>query len=246
MARFEGKTALVTGAAGGIGRAVAARIAAEGGSVICTDVRDNLGSEVVRCIADNGGQAIYRRLDVSSEKDWDTVISEAIGTHGGLSTLVNNAGIAHPQLVEDTPKDLYDKVIAVTQTSVFLAHRSASAALKATGNGSVVNVSSIFGLVGGFGSAPAYAAAKGAVRTLSKNTAVAWAKEGVRVNSVHPGFIDTPGLGDEGHAQMVTLTPLGRLGTVEEVANLIAFLASDEASFITGAEFVVDGGYTAQ
>lgn len=163
---------------------------------------------------------------------------------GGLDLLINNAGIGDDQPIEETSKDTYDRVIAITQTSVFLGHKAASAALKRSGDGAVVNVSSMFGIVGGFGTSPSYHAAKGAVRLLTKSTALGWVKEGVRVNSVHPGFVETPILGDTDRDMLATATPMGRLAQPEEVAAVIAFLASDDASFITGAEFVVDGGYT--
>jgi NAD(P)-dependent dehydrogenase (short-subunit alcohol dehydrogenase family) len=137
-------------------------------------------------------------------------------------------------------------VVAVTQTSVFLGEKAAAAALKDSGYGAVVNVSSMFGIVGGFGTSPAYAAAKGAVRTLTKNTALGWATEGVRVNSVHPGFIDTPILGDTDRKLLTDTTPMARLGRPEDVAAVILFAPSDDAAFMTGSELVVDGGYTAR
>ena len=243
--RFEGKVALVTGAASGIGRLAAERLAAEGGTVVVADVQDDVGEDVVAGIVGGGGKAEYQHLDVSQEAEWERVIAEVVQTHGKLNILVNNAGIGDNEAIEVTSKATYDRVIAITQTSVFLGHKAASAALKATGDGAVVNVSSMFGIVGGFGTSPAYHAAKGAVRLLTKSTALAWAKEGVRVNSVHPGFVNTPILGETDRKMLADVTPMGRIAEPEELAAVILFLASDDASFITGAEFVADGGYTA-
>lgn len=246
MARFEGKVALVTGAASGIGRLTAERLAAEGASVFIADMQDDKGQEVVQGITDRGGTATFAHMDVASEADWERVVAEVVGTYGKLNILVNNAGIGDNEPIEVTSKETYDRVIAITQTSVFLGHKAAAEALKASGNGAVVDVSSMFGIVGGFGTSPAYHAAKGAVRLLSKSTALNWAKQGVRVNSVHPGFVDTPIIGDTDRKMLADMTPMGRMAQPEELAALICFVASDDASFCTGAEFVADGGYTAQ
>lgn len=246
MARFEGKTALVTGSASGIGRLTAERLAAEGASVFVADMQDDKGQEVVQGIIDKGGKATFAHMDVSSEADWERVVAEVVSTYGGLNILVNNAGIGDNEPIEVTSKETYDRVIAITQTSVFLGHKACAEALKASGNGSVVDVSSMFGLVGGFGTSPAYHAAKGAVRLLSKSTALNWAKQGVRVNSVHPGFVDTPIIGDTDRKMLADMTPMGRMAQPKELAALICFVASDDASFCTGSEFTADGGYTAQ
>lgn len=243
--RFADRTALVTGAASGIGRATALRLASEGAAVVVADVQEDAGRAVADEIVAAGGRATFQLLDVASEDAWTEAISAVESEYGGLDILVNNAGIGDNQPIEETTKDTYDRVIAITQTSVFLGQKAASAALKRSGNGAVVNVSSMFGIVGGFGTSPAYHAAKGAVRLLTKSTALAWTKEGVRVNSVHPGFVATPILGDTDRDMLANLTPLGRLAEPEEIAAVITFLASDDASFVTGAEFVVDGGYTA-
>ncbi|MBM2615795.1 SDR family oxidoreductase [Actinoplanes sp. LDG1-06] len=246
MARLDGRTALVTGGASGIGRQTALRLAAEGANVVVADVQAELGAEVATEIEKNGGRSLFLRLDVTDEAAWEQAVATVKQTFGGLDILVNNAGLGHADTLEETSLELYEKVVAVTQTSVFLGTKAAADLLKASPAASVVNISSIFGASGGFGTSPAYHAAKGAVRTLTKNIAVQWAPLGIRVNSVHPGFIETPMMGETDQAPYVATTPLGRVGRPEEVAAAITFLAGPDASFITGAELFVDGGYIAR
>jgi NAD(P)-dependent dehydrogenase (short-subunit alcohol dehydrogenase family) len=250
MSRLDGRVALVTGAASGIGKATAMRLAAEGASVMVSDIQDEAGEAVAEAIRGAGGKGVYQRLDVTGEADWSAAVQRVKEEFGGLDILVNNAGVGDVDVLENTSLEQYERTIAVTQTSVFLGSKAAAALLKASGRASVVNISSIYGASGGFGTSPAYHAAKGAVRLLTKNLALHWAEEGIRVNSVHPGFIDTPILapvrGTEMEAAIVATTPLGRLGRPEEIAAAVAFLAGDDASFVTGSELYVDGGYMAR
>ncbi|HEX8973842.1 SDR family NAD(P)-dependent oxidoreductase [Oryzihumus sp.] len=250
MQRLEDRVALVTGAASGIGEATAHRLAAEGATVFVTDLQDDLGEKVVASIRDEGGTAEYAHLDVASEAGWQEVMERVRAEQGRLDILVNNAGMGDMSPIEDTSLADWERTIAVDQTGVFLGMKAAAALLKASGHGSVINISSIFGTVGGFGTTPAYHAAKGAVRLLTKNTALHWAREGVRVNSIHPGFIETPILttvkGTEFEQVMTSWTPMSRLGRPEEIAAGVAYLASDDASYVTGSELYIDGGYTAR
>ncbi len=246
MNRLENRTALVTGAASGIGRATALRLASEGARVVVADLQDDKAAAVVAEIEAAGGAAVAVNLNVTDEASWAAGIRATVERFGGLDILVNNAGIGDTVPLEQSTTDEYLKVVAVTQNSVYFGLKAAAEALKASGNGAVVNVSSMFGIVGGFGTSPAYAAAKGAVRTLTKSVALGWATEGVRVNSIHPGFVDTPILGETDRSMLAQTTPMGRIAQPEELAAAIAFLVSDDASFMTGSELVVDGGYTAR
>lgn len=250
MERLQGRAALVTGAASGIGKAIAKRLASEGAAVLVTDVQDTAGTQVVKDLTDAGGHSRYRHLDVTSQPEWEAAVAAALEEFGRLDILVNNAGMGDLAAIEDTSLEDWHRTIGVDQTGVFLGMKTAAAALAASGHGSVINISSIFGTSGGFGTSPAYHAAKGAVRTLTKNIALHWAGQGVRVNSVHPGFIDTPILdqakGTPIEQAMLELTPMRRLGAPEEVAAGVAYLASDDAAFVTGLELYIDGGYTAR
>jgi len=247
MGVLEGKVAIVTGAARGTGSFVARRFAAEGARVAVADVLDDLGKEIV---GELGAAAMYVHLDVTDEASWRKVPQRVVDSCGRLDVLVNNAGMGDLAPIEETTKRDWDRTIAIDQTGVFLGMKVCGDALKASGHGSVINISSIFGTSGGFGVSPTYHAAKGAVRTLTKNVALHWATEGVRVNSVHPGFIRTPILdqakGTEVWEAMTAMTPMGRLGEPEEIAAAVAYLASDDASFVTGLELYVDGGYIAR
>jgi NAD(P)-dependent dehydrogenase (short-subunit alcohol dehydrogenase family) len=250
MRRLEGKVALVTGAASGIGRVTAERLAEEGAVVVVTDVQDEAGEQAAAAIRAGGGDALYLHLDVTDQAGWQAVVERVLSERDRLDVLVNNAGLGDLAPIEETSLADWERTVAIDQTGVFLGMKTCAEALKASGNGSVINISSIFGTSGGFGTSPAYHAAKGAVRTLTKNVALRWATEGVRVNSVHPGFIRTPILdqakGTEIWDAMTASTPMGRLGEPEEIAAAVAYLASDDASFVTGSELYVDGGYTAR
>ena len=248
--RLEGRVALVTGSASGIGRATVERLSSEGAIVVISDVQDEAGEATVTAVRDAGGDALYVHLDVTDESGWAAAVERILAERGRLDILVNNAGLGDLAPIEETTLAVWERTIAIDQTGVFLGMKMCGEALKASGHGSVINISSIFGTSGGFGVSPAYHAAKGAVRTLTKNVALHWATEGVRVNSVHPGFIRTPILdqakGTEVWDAMTAMTPMGRLGEPEEIAAAVAYLASDDASFVTGLELYVDGGYIAR
>lgn len=250
MNRLEGRVALVTGAASGIGKATAFRLADEGAAIVVTDIADDAGEKTVAELQETGARALFVHHDVVSEADWENACATAVRELGSLDILVNNAGLGDLKTIEETSLEEWNRTVAIDQTGVFLGMKVAAPHLKASGHGSVINISSIFGTSGGFGGSPAYHAAKGAVRTLTKNIALHWATEGVRVNSVHPGFIDTPILdqarGTEIWDAMTALTPMGRLGRPEEIAAGVAYLASDDASFVTGLELYIDGGYLAR
>ncbi|SHG75746.1 SDR family NAD(P)-dependent oxidoreductase [Streptoalloteichus hindustanus] len=247
--RLVGKVALITGATGGIGQATAELFAREGASLVVTDIAQDAVEGLAASLEAEGADVLAARLDVSSPENWSEVIELTRRRFGRLDVLANIAGVVDWPGVEETTKDGWDRVVAVNQTGTWLGMKTALPLLRACGNASVINTSSVLGLVGS-GAAAAYQATKGAVRLLTKTAAVEYATRGVRVNSVHPGVIATPMIQDlldeQGDEQPdIVRTPMRRAGSPAEIAPMMLFLASDESSFVTGAEFVVDGGLTA-
>ncbi len=252
--RLEGKVALITGGASGLGAESARRLAQEGASVLLTDLAEDLGQAVADDIAGAGGTARFLVQDVTDEGRWAEVAATVLDGFGRIDVLVNSAGIASGGggLLE-VSFEAWRNMLSVNLDGTFLGMKAVAPAMVAAGRGSIVNLSSILGKVGLAG-APAYCASKGGVLMLTKATALELAPLGVRVNSVHPGFIDTPmvanafrqsGTGNEMRDVVISRHAMGRLGVAREIADGIVFLASDESSFMTGAELVIDGGYTA-
>jgi cyclopentanol dehydrogenase len=249
--RLTGKVALISGGARGMGAEEARLFAREGARVVLGDVLDAEGKAVEGQIRGAGGEGTYLHLDVTSESDWEAAVATAERLYGKLDVLVNNAGIGGGSRIEQTTVDEWDRMMAVNAKGVFLGTRAAIPAMRRAGGGSIINISSQLGLVGTDNSSPQYQASKGAVRILTKATAIQYAKDKIRANSVHPGPIVTPmterrRADPETYKLMVSRIPLGRYGEPEDVAMGVLYLAADESSFVTGSELVIDGGWTAQ
>ena len=248
--RLQNKVAFISGGARGMGAVEAKLFAGEGARVVIGDVLEEEGHKTEAEINETGSECLFVRLDVTSEEDWQRAIAATVVRFGKLDVLVNNAGIFRTEGIEATSEELWDRIMAINGKGVFLGTKHAIPEMRKAGGGSIVNISSVAGLVGN-SFAAAYAASKGAVRIFTKSTAIQHAKEGIRANSIHPGTIETPMtaemLADEAYRQeRMENTPLGRLGQPEDVAYGALYLASDESSFVTGSELVVDGGRTAE
>lgn len=255
MKRLEGKVAVVTGGGNGLGEAISLRLAEEGAAVVVLDI-DPRGQTVADQLEAAGHRAMFLRTDVTSESQVKQAMDEAVSRFGHLHVLVNNAGIeGMNKPTDEFPLSEWERVMAVNTTAVFLCSKHAIPHLKRSKSGSVVNISSIYGIVGG-GDIPPYHAAKGAVRTMTKNDALTYAVDRIRFNSVHPGFIFTALVkryaheagwdADAAKASLDALHPLGGMGTPDDIAWGVVYLASDEARWVTGSELVIDGGYTAR
>jgi len=249
--RLTGKVGLISGGARGMGAVEADLFCREGAKVVIGDILEAEGRRLEEKIRSNGGDAVFVRLDVTSEADWNAAVATAVSRHGKLDVLVNNAGVGGGARIEDTTLETWNRVMAINATGVFLGTKAAIPAMRAAGGGSIINISSQLGLVGVDTSSPQYQASKGAVRLLTKATAIQYARDRIRANSVHPGPIVTPmtearRADPEQYRLTVSRIPLGRYGQPEEVAYGVLYLASDESSFVTGSELVIDGGWTAQ
>jgi NAD(P)-dependent dehydrogenase (short-subunit alcohol dehydrogenase family) len=256
MNRLNEKTIIVTGGASGIGGAACRKLAEEGATVAITDVQDAAGEKLADEINETGGTARYWNLDVTEESRIKEVFAEVNETFGSIDGLVNNAGISGvDKPTHQVSKEEWDQVMKINVDGVFLCTKYVIPYMKENGSGNIINMSSIYGIIGNK-DLPPYHASKGAVRLMTKNDALTYAEDNIRINSVHPGFIDTPlvdelaerkGISaEEFRSQLDSLHPMGHIGKPEDIANGIAFLASEEAGFMTGSELVIDGGYTAQ
>jgi 3(or 17)beta-hydroxysteroid dehydrogenase len=253
MDRVKGKVALITGGAGGLGSATASLLSKEGAKVIIGDINEAGGEKVSREINARGGDAIFIKHDVSSELEWNHAIERTLEKFGRLDVLVNNAGVILWKNIQDTTLAEWRWLLSVNLDGIFLGTKLAMEVMKKTGGGSIINISSVAGLVGTVGTA-AYHASKGGVRLFTKAAALECSKGGydynIRVNSIHPGVIKTPmteGLRADEIKNRTALSwhPIGHFGEPEDVANGVLYLASDESSFVTGSELVIDGGWTA-
>lgn len=245
--RLDGKSALISGGASGLGEAQAILYAREGASVLIGDVQAEKGESVVAAITSEGGKAAFIHLDVTDADNWDKAVADVVARFGKLTTLVNNAGIFHPGGIVDETREGWDRMIAINQTAVFLGMKAATPALLATGNAAIVNISSLYGLIGS-PNAISYHASKAAVRIMGKAGALEFAKQGIRVNTIFPGQIKTPILGDitpEQDAAIKASIPMGVVGDPMDIAYASLYLASDEAKYVSGAELWVDGAWYA-
>jgi len=249
--RLENKVAFISGGARGMGAAEAKLFAQEGGKVVIGDVLDDDGRQTEAAINELGGECLYVHLDVTSEESWASAIAETISRFGKLDILVNNAGVVSRVPLEEIEVSEWDRVMDINSKGVFLGTKAAIPEMRKVGGGSIVNISSISGIAGQSYVSAVYNASKGAVRIFTKSTAIQYASEGIRVNSIHPGPIDTPMTsfrqGDPAAiAESIARIPLGRNGVPDDVAYGVLYLASDESSFVTGSELVIDGGFIAQ
>ena len=249
LGRLAGKVCIITGAARGMGEATARLFAQQGAKVILGDVMTAAGEAVARDITQNGGEAVFQKLDVSDDANWASFVSDAVKKHGRIDALINNAGLVHFTPIEHFNPEDAAKIFGVNTVGPMLGAKHVAPIMKAAGTGSIVNISSVDGMRGCNGLS-LYTASKWAVRGLTKSLAFELGTSGIRVNSIHPGGVDTPmgnsrGLPPEQLAHAFCRVPLQRIGQPNEIANASLFLASDEASYITGAELAVDGGWSA-
>jgi NAD(P)-dependent dehydrogenase (short-subunit alcohol dehydrogenase family) len=248
--RLPGKVAIITGGASGMGAEEAKLFAREGAKVVIADVLEEEGKRLEAEVNQSGGEAMFMRTDVTSESDWQRVVEVSVARFGKLDILVNNAGLSSTSAADPMDTEGWHRIMEVNTTGVFLGTKYAIPAMKQAGGGSIVNISSIMGFVGGESGHPAYHASKGAVRIFTKATAVKYGPDGIRANSIHPGFMPPMRSAHPRDAEslqrLIDWTPLRRTGKPIEVAYGVLFLASDEASFITGTELVIDGGFIAQ